>query len=108
MRPYEVMVIFESDLDEEGIRSSLDRVGEIVSNTGGKVAKVDHWGKRRFAYEMRHRTDGYYVVMRMSASIEAMDELSRVLSLTDEVVRHKVIRVPEIDAGTPKVVSADV
>jgi len=60
---------------------------------------VDRWGKRRFAYELKHRTEGYYVLFEATAEPDAMAEMDRVLSLADEVMRHKVIRVNERLAG---------
>jgi small subunit ribosomal protein S6 len=59
------------------------------------VGKVDRWGKRRFAYEVRHRSEGYYVLIDTTAEPEAVAEVDRMLGLADEVIRHKVIRLPE-------------
>jgi small subunit ribosomal protein S6 len=57
--------------------------------------RVARWGKRRFAYELNHRWDGYYVLVGAQAEPSVMAELDRALHLADEVVRHKVIRLPE-------------
>ena len=83
LRPYEVMVIFDAGLDEEPISGVLDRATELLRSRGGNPGRVDRWGRRRFAYELHHRWEGSYVL------IEA----------TDEVIRHKVIRLPEKVAG---------
>jgi small subunit ribosomal protein S6 len=103
MRPYEVMVILEADLDEETIRANVERWLQLLEARDAQRGYVDFWGKRRFAYEVKHRTEGYYVVFQVRAEPAAMDELHRVLSLADEVVRHKVLRVPESVYGPPKV-----
>jgi small subunit ribosomal protein S6 len=95
MRPYEVMVIFDADLDAETIRSSVTRYTELIEGRGAQPGPVDFWGKRRFAYELKHRWEGYYVVLQAKAEPAAMDELHRVLSLADEVLRHKILRIPE-------------
>ena len=95
MRPYEVMLIFDASLEEETIRAAVDRFAEFIRSRGGTPGKVDRWGKRRFAYELRHRWEGYYVLMEFTAEVELEEELHRMLSLADEVVRHKVIRIPE-------------
>ena len=102
MRPYEVMIILDADLEEETIRSAVDRYVELLSSRGAELGPIDHWGKRRFAYEVGHRWEGYYVVLQAKAEPAAMDELSRVLSLADEVIRHKVLRIPEAVYGPPK------
>jgi small subunit ribosomal protein S6 len=99
MRPYEVMIIFDAGLEEETIRAVLDRATEALTSRGGTVARVDRWGRRRFAYELKHRLEGYYVVVEANAEPAAMAEMDRVLSLADEVLRHKVIRVPDSVAG---------
>ena len=94
MRPYEAMVIFDADLDEEAIRSVIERSLDIVRTSGGEPGGVDHWGKRRFAYELRHRWEGYYVVFQAQAEPATVTELNRFLSLADEVVRHRVVTIP--------------
>jgi small subunit ribosomal protein S6 len=95
MRPYEVMLIFDASLEEETIRAAVDRYVEFIRSRGGNPGRIDRWGKRRFAYELRHRSEGYYIVMEAMAEPEVMEELHRVLSLADEVLRHKVIQIPE-------------
>ena len=99
MRPYEVMVIFDADLDEETIRSAVTRYTQLIEGRGAQPGPVDFWGKRRFAYELKHRWEGYYVVLQAKAEPAAMDELHRVLSLADEVLRHKILRIPEAVYG---------
>ncbi len=102
MRAYEVMVILDADLDEDAIRAAVQRWLEIIESNGGQRGHVDHWGKRRLAYEIRKRTEGYYVVVQAKSEPAAMAELGRVLSLADEVIRHKVLRIPEQVYGPPK------
>jgi small subunit ribosomal protein S6 len=95
MRPYEVMVIFDADLEEETIRSAVARYLQLIESRGAEPGQTDFWGKRRFAYELKHRWEGYYVVFQAKSEPVAMDELHRTLSLADEVLRHKVLRIPE-------------
>ena len=102
MRPYEVMVIFDADLEEEAVRSAVDRATQLLQSRGAELGYVDFWGKRRFAYRLKHRWEGYYVVFQAKAEPAAMDELNRTLSLADEVLRHKVLRIPEAVYGPPK------
>jgi small subunit ribosomal protein S6 len=95
MRPYEVMVIFDAELEESDIRAALDRHTQLLTSKGAELGMVDVWGKRRFAYRLDHKWEGFYVVLQARAEPAAMDELGRVLSLADEVIRHKVLRIPE-------------
>jgi small subunit ribosomal protein S6 len=99
MRPYEVMVILDASLEDDAIRASIDRATKLIAAEGGTVGRVDRWGKRRFAYEVNHRSEGYYALIEATAEPSAMAVLDRALGLADEVVRHKVIRLPEKVAG---------
>ena len=99
MRPYEVMVIFDAEVEPDAIRAICDRHVDQLKAAGAEIGHVDHWGKRRFAYRLKHRWEGYYVVLQARAEPAPMDELSRALSLADEVLRHKVLRIPEAVYG---------
>ena len=92
MRHYEVMLILDPSLEDKDAKAAVDRFLTTVTSRGGTVGNIDHWGKRRLAYEIRHIAEGYYTVVDLEAAPETVDELSRVLSLADNVVRHKVIR----------------
>jgi small subunit ribosomal protein S6 len=98
MRAYEIMIIFDSDLDDSGLQQMLNRVNELVANGGGRVATTDRWGRRRFAYEINHKHEGYYVVLEVATEAVNLDEVDRVLRLADQVVRHKILRLPEREA----------
>ena len=110
MRPYEVMVIFDADLEEETIRSAVDSSIALIESKGAERGPIDWWGKRRLAYEVKHRWEGYYVVLQAKAEPVAMDELHRSLSLSDDVIRHKILRIPEEIygqlGGSPEAVAA--
>lgn len=95
MRTYEVMTIHRSELDEADVQSRVDGVVSFLTDRGASVSGKDIWGKRRFAYEIKHMNEGYYSVVTFSASPEAIAELDRMLSLADEVVRHKIVRPGE-------------
>jgi small subunit ribosomal protein S6 len=92
MRRYEVMLILDPSLEDKDAKAAVDRHLTTVSSRGGEIKNVDHWGKRRFAYEIRHINEGYYTVVEIDAEPDAVDELARVLGLADEVIRHKVVR----------------
>jgi len=106
VRPYEVMVIFDADLEEEAVRSAVERATQLLQSRGAELGYVDFWGKRRFAYRLKHRWEGYYVVFQAKSEPAAMDELNRTLSLADEVLRHKVLRIPEAVYGPPRAAGA--
>lgn len=95
MRPYEVMIIFDPNVDDDVIRAELDRSTELIRSRGGNPGRVERWGRRRLAYEIRKQSDGYYVLLEANAEPAVMAELDRTLALADPVLRHKVIRVPD-------------
>lgn len=100
MRAYELMVIFETDVADATIQGHLKSlIAETVEADGGSVAKVDNWGKRRFAYRIDLKWEGTYVVLEIllpeGKDLHAVD---RALRLADDVVRQKIIRLPESEA----------
>jgi small subunit ribosomal protein S6 len=92
MRPYELMIIASGSLDDGAVSALNERVSKQVENLGGTVERVDHWGKRQFAYEIQHMHEGYYTVFDLQLPPDAVQELERQLRIADEVVRHKLIR----------------
>ncbi len=100
MRPYETMIIFDTEHDEAAVQAVLTTAGDIVRSHGGNPGSVHRWGKRTLAYEVNHKSEGYYVVFEFTAEPTVTSELDRMLSLADEVLRHKVIRLPDRAGGT--------
>ncbi|MDQ3709787.1 MAG: 30S ribosomal protein S6 [Actinomycetota bacterium] len=92
MRTYELMMITNGSLDDAAVSTSVDRFTKLIADQGGTVDRVDHWGKRQFAYEIQHMNEGYYTVVDLQISSEGLLELERQLRLADEIVRHKVVR----------------
>lgn len=93
MRNYECMVILEPALETEATENLVTRFTELIAKNGGKVENVNKWGKRRFAYPIGQNTDGYYVIINLQGENQTIDELDRVLKITDGVIRHMIIRL---------------
>lgn len=89
------MVIFDQDQDENDVKKATKAYCDQISAAGDTLGTVDHWGKRKFAYPINKKLEGYYVVVQAKAKPETMTELSRQLGLATEVVRHMVLRIPE-------------
>jgi small subunit ribosomal protein S6 len=98
MRAYELMVIIDAELDDEVIDATVKRIADLIGQRGGTVRSEDRWGRRRFAYEINHKTEGYYVVWEFVGGSD-LDQLERALRLADETVRHKVVRLPDHEAA---------
>jgi small subunit ribosomal protein S6 len=92
------MIIFDGDVEDTAVNAMLANVNKLVEVGGGEVKKTDRWGRRRFAYEINHKWEGIYVVLEISTEGRDLHEVERVLHLADEVVRHKVMRLPEKEA----------
>jgi small subunit ribosomal protein S6 len=92
MRDYEVMTIHRPDLAEDEIAAKIVELESHLSGQGASLEGRDIWGKRRFAYEIDHLSEGYYSVISFQAEAAAVDSLDRMLSLADEVIRHKIVR----------------
>jgi len=105
MRPYEIVIIFDAGLDESTVRQVVDRAVDSLRANGGNPGQVDYWGKRRLAYQIGGRWEGNYVIIEVIAPPAAVSETSRTLSLADEVIRHKVVRLPEAAAGRVRLAS---
>ena len=94
MRPYETMIVFDTNVDAQNIQLSLDKALDTIRNNGGTPGAIDRWGKRALAYEIKKRKEGYYVVVEFSGAAETVAELDRILGLADEVLRYKIVRLP--------------
>ena len=92
MRHYEVMIILDPSQDERTVAPSLDKFLDIVRKDNGKVENVDIWGKRRFAYPIDKKEEGFYVVVTLDCESETVQELDRRLNLNDNILRTKVLR----------------
>ncbi|HEY3735888.1 MAG TPA: 30S ribosomal protein S6 [Jatrophihabitans sp.] len=95
MRKYEVMVILDPNLEERTIAPSLDAFLNVIKTEGGTVDKVDIWGKRRMAFEIKKHAEGIYAVIDLQAPPAAVLELDRQLNLNESVLRTKVLRPDE-------------
>ena len=99
MRPYEVMVIFDVGLEDGDINAGIDRITSLVRDRGGNPGAPERWGRRTFAYELKHRSEGYYVLIEFTAEPTLVADLDRMLTLDDIVLRHKVLRQPDKQSG---------
>lgn len=95
MRRYELMVIIPDTLDEDAAAGVFDRVKQILADQGGRLVDEAWWGRRRFAYEIDHRTHGFYAVLDFEGETETVAEVERLLKINDDVLRFKTVR-PEI------------
>ncbi len=91
-RHYELLLILDPSLDERTVAPSIDTFLNVIRQGGGSVEKVDIWGRRRLAYEIRKNAEGIYVVIQLNAPSPVVSELDRQLNLNESVLRTKIIR----------------
>jgi small subunit ribosomal protein S6 len=95
LREYELMYILRPNLGDEGIPPAVEKVSQTVANLGGEVYEVlqtPPWGRRRMAYPIENHSEGYYVVNHMRIAPERSEDLERQLKISEDVMRHILIR----------------
>jgi len=94
LRPYEVLVIVDPRPTDEEVTALLTQLGEQLKTLGAEVTKVDNWGKRRLAYDIRKQREGTYAVIEVSAEPPMVKEFERQVRLNENVLRFVSTRVP--------------
>ena len=94
MKSYEIMYIVKPYEDEK-FEAVVEKFNAFITNNGGIIEKTDRWGKKRLAYEMQGLNEGLYVLVTFIAEPAAVKELDRVMKITDEILRHMIIRKGE-------------
>ncbi len=92
MRHYELMMILDPDIEERTVAPSLDTMLAVVGKQGGSVDKVDIWGRRRLAFDIKKKSEGIYAVIDFTATSDTAKELDRQLGLNESVLRTKTLR----------------
>ena len=93
MRNYELVCIVQPDLDETAFNETVEKVKGWISDAGGKVSKVDVWGKRKLAYLIRKQREGQYVILNISMPANATAELERNIRFLEPVMRHMLTTI---------------
>jgi small subunit ribosomal protein S6 len=93
MRRYELMLVLRPDAPEDRISAVLEKTTRHVTDTGGQIVKMAPWGRRRLAYQIDRYREGSYHILHFDAPPEAIADLERTLLITEEVLRHLVVRV---------------
>jgi small subunit ribosomal protein S6 len=105
---YEILLLLDPDLDEGGQTEIVDRTRELVERAGGSWDLHDVWGRRKLAYEIRHKGEGSYHLLQLTCDAETLDEISRVLRIDDRVMRHMATRRLKGSPARPVAVAAAV
>lgn len=91
IRKYETMIIFESTLTEEQFKGEVEKIQQFIKDNKGEVTEVDEWGKRKLAYEINKKNEGYYVVVYFELDNNKLKELERYYRLNENIIRFIVL-----------------
>lgn len=92
MNQYEVMYVIDPALEDSARTELINRFSDLVAKNGGEVDRVDEWGKRRLAYAIQYKTEGYYVLMYIKAPAELPREIERNMQISDSILRYLTVR----------------
>jgi small subunit ribosomal protein S6 len=98
---YEILLMLDAELPEGRQDEIIKRGRELVEKSGGKWVGHNVWGRRRLAYEINHKAEGSYHLLNLDADPETLAELSRILRITDGVMRHLAVRRVEGTSSAP-------
>ena len=94
MRKYEVIFIVKP-LEEEATNAVIEKFENLVTANGGTIDKIDRWGKKRLAYEIKDSLDGYYCLFYITGEPAVVAEIDRVMKITDEILKHMIVKEEE-------------
>jgi small subunit ribosomal protein S6 len=107
LNKYEILLMLDAELPEERATEILARMRELIEKDGGTWDGHEPWGRRKLAYEIDHKAEGVYHLVLFTVAPATLDEISRVLKITDGVMRHlAVVRVKGGQTKAPAPIAA--
>lgn len=91
MRKYEIMYIIRPNIEEEAKKTLIERFDNVITSNGGEIIESKDWGKRRLAYEINDFRDGFYHLIKLNSTPQAVEEFSRLAKINDDIIRHLVV-----------------
>ncbi|HVC78243.1 MAG TPA: 30S ribosomal protein S6 [Candidatus Micrarchaeaceae archaeon] len=101
MRDYEVLYIVRADLEDDKVQDIVKRVNTLIEKAGGSLERTNVWGKRKLAYEVKHQKEGSYILQDFQIGQDRIPELEAQLKITEEVLRHLIVRKPDKPTPAP-------
>ena len=95
MNPYELMFIIHPGAEADEQDALVERVRALIEQGEGTNIEIRKWGKRRLAYEIADQREGFYVLINFVSLSKVVDEIDRVLKITEQVIRFMIVRVDE-------------
>ena len=95
MRDYELTVVFSPEIAEEDFPDAIEKVSQVITQKGGSITGVNHWGRRKLAYPIKHFMEGNYTLTRFKFEPDSARELEASLDAAEEILRHLLVRLEE-------------
>ncbi|OON93188.1 MAG: 30S ribosomal protein S6 [Candidatus Epulonipiscioides saccharophilum] len=92
---YELALVLVTSLGEEDKQTQLEKIKELVTRFGGEITKVDDWGKRKLAYEIEKKKEGFYYFIEFNAEPSVPAEIESRLRITESILRYLIISLEE-------------
>ena len=92
MRKYEIVFIVQV-LEDDAINAVVDKFSKLITANGGTIDNEERWGKKHLAYDVKKQSEGYYVLFNVTSEPECMKECDRVMKITDEILKHMIVRL---------------
>jgi small subunit ribosomal protein S6 len=96
LNKYETVFIIDPSIESEDIEKVIEDTQNLISGSGGTVIRVDKWGKKRLAYEVKGNRDGYYVLVNFEAEPQFIQRLGRYYGLTEEIIKYMTLKAEEL------------
>lgn len=95
MRDYELVFIVSPEVAEENLTATLERVSRFITGKGGEISNMEPWGRRKLAYPIKNHREGHYVLAHFRLDPKDARELEASLNISEEVIRHLLVRLDE-------------
>lgn len=93
MRNYETIFILDMELTEEIRNEQIEKVKAVIENGNGEILSIDEWGKKRLAYAINYKKEGYYVYITFKASIEIPEAIERIFRITESILKGLIVNI---------------
>ena len=91
VREYEIVYVIRTDLSDDDRSAKIDRIHALITDNGGQLGKIEDWGKRVLAYEIKHNTEGYYGLAEFSLLPNAVATVEERLNIDEEILRYQIV-----------------
>jgi small subunit ribosomal protein S6 len=93
MNYYEKVMILDSNIDDNAVNETIERVKSVIVSKGGEVLKTEHWGRRKLAYELNKHQKGNYVLLFFKSPPDTILELEKLSKIVDSIIKFMVVRI---------------